>query len=221
MPSPGTARPPASAPASVWSSAGAGRTGLLAGRVLRQRADRRRDDRRSHRAPPRDGRASGRFDLVGALPATLGRRRAGVRRSSSPPRRAGPRRSPSRPVVAGVVLLAVLVVIERRAAQPIMPLRLFASRGRTGAYARPLALPGRDDRVLLLHHPVHAGRLGFNPLQAGIGFLPMTAVNFAVAMGIPRLDPRCRPRRAARRRHPDHPRRDGLAQPRRRRPAPT
>ena len=29
--------------------------------------------------------------------------------------------------------------------------------------------------------------LGFDPLQAGIGFLPMTAVNFAVAMSIPRL----------------------------------
>ena len=29
--------------------------------------------------------------------------------------------------------------------------------------------------------------LGFDPLQAGLGFLPMTAVNFAVAMAIPRL----------------------------------
>jgi hypothetical protein len=28
---------------------------------------------------------------------------------------------------------------------------------------------------------------GFDPLQAGLGFLPMTAVNFAVAMTIPRL----------------------------------
>jgi len=29
--------------------------------------------------------------------------------------------------------------------------------------------------------------LGFSPLQAGLGFLPMTVVNFAVAMAIPRL----------------------------------
>ena len=29
--------------------------------------------------------------------------------------------------------------------------------------------------------------LGFDPLQAGLGFPPMTAVNFAVAMSIPRL----------------------------------
>jgi hypothetical protein len=32
--------------------------------------------------------------------------------------------------------------------------------------------------------------LGFTPLQAGLGFLPMTIVNFAVAMAIPRLGTR-------------------------------
>ena len=32
--------------------------------------------------------------------------------------------------------------------------------------------------------------LGFTPLQAGLGFLPMTLVNFAVAMAIPRLSAR-------------------------------
>ena len=40
--------------------------------------------------------------------------------------------------------------------------------------------------------------LGFTPLQAGLGFLPMTVVNFAVAMAIPRLgapDPQRRPAR--------------------------
>lgn len=37
-------------------------------------------------------------------------------------------------VSAGVVLLIAIVLIERRAAQQIMPLRLFASRRRTGAY---------------------------------------------------------------------------------------
>ena len=29
--------------------------------------------------------------------------------------------------------------------------------------------------------------LGFTPLQAGLGFLPMSLVNFAVALAIPRL----------------------------------
>lgn len=29
--------------------------------------------------------------------------------------------------------------------------------------------------------------LGFTPFQAGLGFLPMTAVNFAVATALPRI----------------------------------
>ena len=36
--------------------------------------------------------------------------------------------------------------------------------------------------------------LGFTPLQAGLGFLPMTLVNFAVALAIPRLGRRSRTR---------------------------
>ena len=62
-----------------------------------------------------------------------------------------------------VVLLAALVVNEARVAQPIMPLRLFASRERSGAYAARMLYLGRDDRLLLLHHPAHAGRARLHP----------------------------------------------------------
>lgn len=34
------------------------------------------------------------------------------------------------------------------------------------------------------------GVYGWTPLQAGLGFLPMTAVNFVVAMTVPRLTTR-------------------------------
>ncbi len=43
-----------------------------------------------------------------------------------------------------------------------MPLRLFRSRERSGAYAARMLYLGRDDRVLLLHHPVPAGRPGLH-----------------------------------------------------------
>lgn len=44
-------------------------------------------------------------------------------------------------VAAGALLLGLFVVNERRATQPIIPLRLFANRERSGAYtARPLFL---------------------------------------------------------------------------------
>jgi predicted MFS family arabinose efflux permease len=90
-------------------------------------------------------------------------------------------------VGTGAVLLAVFVLIERRAAQPIMPLRLFRSRRRTGAYVARFLYLGAMIAFFFFTTQFLQEVLGFDPLQAGMGFLPMTAVNFAVAMSIPRL----------------------------------
>jgi len=82
---------------------------------------------------PETARRPGRFDLTGAVCATLGVGAMvfGVVHSAdaswtSPVTAAA--------LAAGLALLAVLVTVERRAAQPIMPLRLFGSRARVGAY---------------------------------------------------------------------------------------
>lgn len=45
-------------------------------------------------------------------------------------------------VLGGLLLLGAFVAIERRAPQPIMPLRLFSSRQRNGAYTARLLLLG-------------------------------------------------------------------------------
>jgi MFS family permease len=45
-------------------------------------------------------------------------------------------------LAAGVLLLTAFVMNERRAQQPVMPLRLFASRERSGAYAARLLFLG-------------------------------------------------------------------------------
>jgi predicted MFS family arabinose efflux permease len=81
----------------------------------------------------------------------------------------------------------VFVLIERRAAQPIMPLPLFRSRRRTGAYVVRFLYLGAMIAFFFFTTQFLQEVLGFDPLQAGIGFLPMTAVNFVVAMSIPRL----------------------------------
>jgi predicted MFS family arabinose efflux permease len=81
----------------------------------------------------------------------------------------------------------VFVLIERRAAQPIMPLRLFRSRRRTGAYVARFLYLGAMIAFFFFTTQFLQEVLGFDPLRAGIGFLPMTAVNFVVAMSIPRL----------------------------------
>ena len=132
-------------------------------------------------------RQPGRFDIVGAVCATLGLGSLvfGIIESGE----AG--WGSLRVIVAlllGLVLLAALAVNESRVAQPIMPLRLFASRERSGAYAARMLYLGAMIGFFFFTTQYLQDALGFTPLQAGLGFLPMSLVNFAVAMAIPRLD---------------------------------
>lgn len=135
---------------------------------------------------PETGRATGRFDLFGALSATLG---AGALVFGIINTAEAGWNSPVTlmAISAGVVLLVIFVLIERKAAQPIMPLRLFASRRRTGAYLARFLYLGAMIAFFFFTTQFMQEVLGFDPLQAGMGFLPMTAVNFFVAMSIPRL----------------------------------
>ena len=138
------------------------------------------------RVLPETPRMAGRFDTVGALSATLGAGALiyGIVNSTQVGWAA------SSTVVAlavGVLLLVVLVVNESRAEQPIMPLRLFGSRERSGAYAVRMLYLGAMMGFFFFTTQFMQSVLGFTPLQAGLGFLPMTVVNFAVAMAIPRL----------------------------------
>ncbi|MFG1820167.1 MFS transporter [Kribbella sp. NPDC049174] len=131
-------------------------------------------------------RRSGRFDSVGALTATLGVGAIvfGIVNSAEAgwgsPETVGA-------LVAGVVLLVVLVANEWRAEQPIMPLRLFRSRERSGAYAVRMLFLGAMIGFFYFTTQYLQGVLGYSPLEAGLGFLPMTVVNFAVAVAVPRL----------------------------------
>lgn len=93
-------------------------------------------------------------------------------------------------LVAGVVLLVLFVVIERNAAQPIMPLRLFASRERSGAYvARILFLGAMMGFWFFITQFLQAVR-HYSPLEAGLAFLPMTINNFIIAVNVPKLTKR-------------------------------
>ena len=138
------------------------------------------------RVLPETERRSGRFDVVGALSSTAGMVALvyGLVRSAeagwSDPLTVGT-------LVAGVVLLALFVLNEWRAAQPIMPLRLFASRERTGAYLGRLLFLGGMLGFWFYVTQYLQGVLGFSPLETGFAFLPTTVVNFAVALAVPWL----------------------------------
>jgi EmrB/QacA subfamily drug resistance transporter len=130
--------------------------------------------------------ARGRFDLLGALTATLGIGSIvfaiinSAEASWTSPVTIGA-------LIVGVLLLIVLVINESRVDQPIMPLRLFASRVRTGAYVGRMLYLGAMIGFFYFITQYLQEVLGLNPLEAGAGFLPMTVVNFAIAMLIPRI----------------------------------
>jgi predicted MFS family arabinose efflux permease len=90
-------------------------------------------------------------------------------------------------VTAGLGLLAVFLLVERRAAHPIMPLSLFTDRVRTGAYLARFCFIGAMITYFLFVSQYLQDVQGWTALQAGLAFLPMTIVNFLVATAVPRL----------------------------------
>jgi EmrB/QacA subfamily drug resistance transporter len=135
---------------------------------------------------PETERVPGRLDISGALSSTLGMTTLvyGIVRSAdagwADPITIGA-------LIAGAVLLGGFVLREWKARQPIMPLRLFASRERVGAYAGRILFLGAMMGFWFFITQYLQTVKGYNPLEAGIAFLPMTAVNFAVAISTPRL----------------------------------
>ncbi len=138
------------------------------------------------RVLPETPRRSGHFDLAGALSSTLGMSALvyGFVRAAAD----GWHDSITvGSFLAGAALLAFFVANERRAAQPITPLRLFASRERSGAYlARMLVVTGMFGMFFFVTQFLQ-GLLHFSPLQAGVAFLPTTALIFAAVQIVPRL----------------------------------
>lgn len=90
-------------------------------------------------------------------------------------------------LAAGTVLLAAFVLIESRAAEPIVPLRLFANRQRSGAYlGRFLMVCGNFSLFFFIPQYLQTV-VGFSSLDAGLAFLPFTVAQFGMMYLIPGL----------------------------------
>lgn len=86
-------------------------------------------------------------------------------------------------LVAAGALLVVFVAIEAFTRQPLMPLRIFRDRNRSGAYALSLANGATLSGLLFLLTLFLQNILGFSPLRAGVAFLP-TAAGVVVGAGL-------------------------------------
>ena len=131
-------------------------------------------------------RSQGRFDVAGAAASTIGMsalvygliRSAGAGWGDAVTQGA---------LAAGVLLLAAFILIERRAAQPVMPLRLFADGQRNAAYAARVLFLGAMIGFFFFTTQFLQVVLHYPPSLTGLAFLPMTLVNFGVALCVPRL----------------------------------
>jgi MFS family permease len=82
-----------------------------------------------------------------------------------------------------VALIVTFVALESRGRHPLMPLRIFANRNRSGAYGLSLAIGASLSGMLFLLTLFLQNVLSFSPLQAGFAFLP-TALGVIVGAAL-------------------------------------
>ncbi|WP_227871995.1 MFS transporter [Paenibacillus albus] len=87
----------------------------------------------------------------------------------------------------GGISLAAFVWIEMRAQEPITPLRLFASRMRSGAYLGRLLLICGNYPIFFFVPQYLQNVLHFDALEAGLAIMPFTVVQFAMMYAMPSL----------------------------------
>jgi EmrB/QacA subfamily drug resistance transporter len=79
-------------------------------------------------------------------------------------------------LAAGVLLLALFVLIELRVKNPLLPMRLLADRNRAASLISILVSASGMFGVFLFLTYYLQQNLGYSPLITGVAFLPMTAV---------------------------------------------
>ncbi|HUA48443.1 MAG TPA: MFS transporter [Solirubrobacteraceae bacterium] len=79
-------------------------------------------------------------------------------------------------LIAGVIILAVFVVIERQAAHPLLPLRIVLDRNRGGSYLSVLISGAGLFGVFLFLTYYLQKTLLYSPVVTGLAFLPMVAM---------------------------------------------
>ena len=134
---------------------------------------------------PETGKRPGTFDIPGAVTSTMGMSALvyGFIRSAQ----SGWDGVTAVTLTIAVVLLAVSVQIERRARQPILPLRLFADVERSGAYAARVLYLGAMVGFFFFMTLYLQEVAGFRPAVTGLAFIPATMLHVPIAILVPRL----------------------------------
>jgi EmrB/QacA subfamily drug resistance transporter len=132
---------------------------------------------------PESARRVGRFDLAGAITGTAGVALLVYGLSNAGTDQHGVSHWADTRVVASAVLLVTFVVTERRSRHALMPLRIFADRGRSAAFVIMLIVAAGLFGVLFFMTIFMQVVLGYSALKSGLAFLPF-AGTIVVVSGI-------------------------------------
>ncbi|MET9697408.1 MFS transporter [Streptomyces sp. NPDC006529] len=98
------------------------------------------------------------------------------------------------PAVAAVALLVAFVVVERKVADPLMPLQLFATRSLVTAGVGRVLTSGVQASVLFLSSYYLQRSLGYSTLKSGFAFLPLGIIAILITAPATRIMHRSGPR---------------------------
>ena len=93
------------------------------------------------------------------------------------------------PLLGGITLLAVMIVVETRARDPLIPMRFFANRTRVTANVLSMVTWAVCAGYIVLLNTYMQQVLHYSPLRTGLLNLPVTIINVGIVLGT-RLMPR-------------------------------
>ncbi|MBO1414209.1 MFS transporter [Streptomyces sp. FH025] len=121
------------------------------------------------------------FDVPGAALATIGSSLLVLGLVSGPETGWGSLRAAGS-IVAGVVVLAVFVLVENRTKDPVVPLRMFRNRSLVTAILVILVFQSALGGSYYLFTNYMQGVLGYSALQAGLAFVPLTVISMFASL---------------------------------------
>ncbi|MBE9855600.1 MFS transporter [Enterococcus faecalis] len=90
-------------------------------------------------------------------------------------------------VFIGMIFICLFILWERKTSSPILPLALFQNKIRSGAYVTRLLFMMAMLPFWFFLPQMMQSQYGFSALKSGFAFLPLTIVNFMIAMQLPKL----------------------------------
>ena len=90
-------------------------------------------------------------------------------------------------VFIGMLFLVVFIFWEKKTLSPLLPLVLFKNKIRSGAYITRLLFMMTMLPFWFFLPQMMQNQYGFSALESGFAFLPLTIVNFIIALQLPKL----------------------------------